>query len=118
MRTRFSVPVPSGSGAHPLHLGSGYRVSFKVVKLITCCMNFKCLKLSQCIYVTFLCVLHLQCHIIDVRTFISLEINTYPRCIRRRSILGHIFQGKKVLIVREIRYTSLYKCLDSQIMDF
>ena len=35
----------------------------------------------------------------------SLEINTYPRRIRRRSILGHIFQKKKVcLIVREIWY--------------
>jgi hypothetical protein len=35
----------------------------------------------------------------DVRVFISLEIildnNTYPRRIRRRSNLGHIFRGKK-----------------------
>ena len=90
MGTRFSVPVPSGSGAHPLHLGSGYRVSFKVVKLITCCMNFKYLKLSQCIYVTFLCVSHLQCHIMS-------------HCIY-------------IIVLDE--YTSLYKCLDSQIMDF
>jgi len=30
--------------------------------------------------------------------------NTYPRRIRRRSNLGHIFQGKKVCLMgREIR---------------
>ena len=33
-----------------------------------------------------------------------MEINTYPWCIRRRSILGHIFRGKVRLIVREIQY--------------
>jgi hypothetical protein len=32
--------------------------------------------------------------IIDVRLFISLEINTYPRRIRRISNLGHIFRVK------------------------
>jgi hypothetical protein len=32
--------------------------------------------------------------LIDVRVFISLEINTYPRRIRRSSNLGHIFRGK------------------------
>jgi len=33
--------------------------------------------------------------------------NIYPRRIRRRSNLGHIFRGKKVrLMGREIRYVS------------
>jgi hypothetical protein len=34
-------------------------------------------------------------HVIDVLVFISLEINTYPRRIRRSSNLGHIFWGGK-----------------------
>jgi hypothetical protein len=33
--------------------------------------------------------------LIDVQVFISLEINTYPRRIRRSSNLGHIFRGKR-----------------------
>jgi hypothetical protein len=34
--------------------------------------------------------------------------NTYPQRIRRRSNLGHIFQGKKVrLMDQEIRYLLL-----------
>ena len=47
---------------------------------------------------------------IDVRTFISLEINTYPRRIRRSSNLGHIFREKVRPMVRDIRYlSSVYK---------
>jgi hypothetical protein len=37
----------------------------------------------------------------------KLGNNTYPRRIRRRSNLGHIFRGKKVrLIGREIQYVA------------
>jgi hypothetical protein len=36
--------------------------------------------------------------LIDVRVFISLEINTYPRRIRRSSNLGHIFRGGKCVL--------------------
>jgi len=36
--------------------------------------------------------------------------DTYPRCIRRRSNLGHIFQGKKVLLMgREMRYLKQWR---------
>jgi len=39
--------------------------------------------------------------------------NTYPRCIRRRSILGHIFRETKVhLTGREIRYVTA--CYDAK----
>jgi hypothetical protein len=40
----------------------------------------------------------LDSSLIDVRVFISLEINTYPRRIRCSSNLGHIFQGKKCVL--------------------
>jgi hypothetical protein len=36
----------------------------------------------------------LDASLIDVRVFISLEINTYPWHIRRSSNLGHVFRGK------------------------
>jgi hypothetical protein len=46
----------------------------------------------------------LDASLIDGWVFINLEINTYPRCIRRSSNLGHIFQEKKLcLIGQEIR---------------
>jgi hypothetical protein len=40
----------------------------------------------------------LDASLIDVRVFISLEINTYPRGIRRSSNVGHIFRGKKCIL--------------------
>jgi hypothetical protein len=38
--------------------------------------------------------------LIDVRVYISLEINTYPRRIRRSSNLGHIFWEEKSVSYR------------------
>jgi hypothetical protein len=47
----------------------------------------------------------LDVSLIDVRVFITLAINIYPRRIRRSSNLGHIFRGKKVRVTgREIRH--------------
>jgi hypothetical protein len=40
----------------------------------------------------------LAASLIDVRVFIGLEINTYPRRIRRSSNLGHIFRGEKCVL--------------------
>jgi hypothetical protein len=41
----------------------------------------------------------LDASLIEVRVFISFEINTYPWRIRRSSNLGHIFQEKKVRLI-------------------
>ena len=44
------------------------------------------------------------------KDILSLEINTYPRRIKHRSNLGHIFREKVRLMVQDIRYLpSAYK---------
>jgi hypothetical protein len=40
----------------------------------------------------------LDASLIDVWVFITLEINTWPRRIRRSSNLGHVFREKKCVL--------------------